>query len=60
MGTSEFVLEGGARQIVIDPAHLVKSHMGPRQATNWGYDDLGVTNNLVGVPALKNNWYEKK
>lgn len=60
MGATSFVLEGGARQIVIDPAHLIKSHMGVRQPTNWGYDDLGVTNTLVGVPVLKNNWYEKK
>ncbi len=57
---SDVVLTGGARQIVIDPAHMVKSAMGPRQKTNWGYDDLGVSNSLVGVPVLTNNWYVKK
>lgn len=55
----DVVLTGGARQIVIDPAQMVKSALGPRQKTNWGYDDLGVSNSLVGVPVLANNWYVK-
>jgi hypothetical protein len=55
----DVVLTGGARQIVIDPDHLVRSALGPREKTNWGYDDLGVKNNLVGVPELLNNWYSK-
>ena len=57
---ADVVLVGGARQIVVDPAHMVKSAFGPRQKTNWGYDDLGVTNNLVGVPVLTNNWFVSK
>lgn len=56
---SDVVLTGGARQIVIDPAHMVKSALGPRQKTTWGYDDLGVGNRLVGVPVLTNNWFAK-
>jgi hypothetical protein len=59
MDGTNYVLEGGARQIVIDPAHLEKAHMGPRQKTGWGYGDLGATISLVGVPIQKNNWYEK-
>ena len=51
---TDFVLEGGARQIVIDPAHMARSQISRRQSTNWDYDDLGVSNNLVGVPVLKN------
>lgn len=53
---TDYVLEGGARQIVIDPAHLDKSHLSARRKTNWGYDDLGKTNSLVGVPVQRNNW----
>lgn len=53
LGTN-IVLEGGARQIVIDPRHMVTSQIGQRQSTDWGYDDLGNTNNLVGVPVLAN------
>lgn len=54
---TDVVLVGGARQIVIDPAHMLKSQMGPRQPTKWGYNDLGVTNKLVGIPVLKNSWF---
>ena len=57
---TDYVLEGGARQIVIDPAHLEKAHLSPRQKTGWGYDDLGTTNSLVGVPVQRNNWFAKK
>lgn len=60
MDGTNYVLEGGAHQIVIDPAHLQKSHLGPRQKTDWGYDDLGTSASLVGVPVQKNYWYEKK
>jgi hypothetical protein len=51
---TKYVLEGGARQIIVDPAHLDRSHVGARQKTGWGYDDLGTTNSLVGVPVQKN------
>lgn len=52
---TNYVLEGGARQIVIDPAHLDKVHLSTRQKTGWGYDDLGKTNSLVGVPIQRNH-----
>jgi hypothetical protein len=57
---TDYVLEGGARQIVVDPAHLEKSHLGPRQKTGWGYDELGTANSFVGVPVLKNSLIERK
>jgi hypothetical protein len=56
---TDYVLEGGARQIVLDPAHLEQSYLSPRKKTRWGYDDLGVQNSLVGVPVQKNNWDSK-
>jgi hypothetical protein len=52
---TDFVLEGGARQIVIDPAHLENSHISARRKTGWGYDELGTTNSLVGVPVQRNH-----
>jgi hypothetical protein len=52
---TKYVLEGGARQIVVDPAHLDKVHLSTRQKTGWGYDDLGKVNSLVGVPVQRNN-----
>jgi hypothetical protein len=55
-----FFLEGGYRQIVVDPTHLEKSFVGKRQATGWGYSNFGETTDLVGVPTLKNNWFEAK
>lgn len=58
MEGTDFVLEGGARQIVVDPAHLEKSYLGARQKTGWGYDDLGYTNDLIGIPVQTNNWRE--
>lgn len=60
MAGSKYVLEGGARQIVVNPADLQKGLMGKRQPTNWGYGDFGRTSSLVGVPVLKNHWYGKK
>lgn len=53
----EFSLEGGAIQIVLDPAMLQSSNISARKATGWGYgdDELGHTIDLVGVPVLKNN-----
>lgn len=54
MRGSDYVLEGGARQIVVDPAHIDKSHLSARSKTGWGYDDLGKTNRLVGVPVQRN------
>ena len=60
MEKTSYVLEGGARQIVVNPADLEKGMMGKRQLTNWGYGDFDQTTSLVGVPVLKNNWYESK
>lgn len=54
MRGADYVLEGGARQIVIDPAHIDKSYISARSKTGWGYDDLGKTNGLVGVPVQRN------
>ena len=51
-----YFLEGGAAQIVINPADLDRAFVGKRQKTGWGYDDLGTKNDLVGVPTLKNNF----
>lgn len=59
VGTN-YYLEGGARQIVLDPAHLDKGMLGKRQPTNWGYSSFGETLDLVGVPTLKNYWFESK
>jgi hypothetical protein len=61
-GGKKFVLEGGARQIVLDPTDLDKAHLGKRGSTGWpgGYSNFGEKLSMVGVPTLKNNWYEKK
>lgn len=56
----KFFLEGGARQIVLNPADLEKGYLGKRQPTGWGYSNLGETTDMVGVPNLANNWYEPK
>lgn len=52
--------QGGAIQIVIDPADFDKRFMEKRQLTGWKYDDLGNINALVGVPTLMNKWDIKK
>jgi len=57
-GRDVFVLEGGARQIVLDPKDLDKSYVSQRQSTQWGYNDLGDSMSKVGVPTLTNNWRE--
>ncbi|MDO3555561.1 hypothetical protein [Ralstonia pseudosolanacearum] len=52
----EYVLEGGANQIVLDPTHLQPEHLGKRQPTNWGYTDFpGETDEFLGLPKLTNN-----
>lgn len=55
MHGTKYVLEGGARQVVVDPSHLDKVHLSARRKTGWGYDDLGKTNSFVGVPVQRNN-----
>ncbi len=57
-GGKKFFLEGGARQIVLDPKDLDKAHMGKRQPTGWGYGEAGESVSMVGVPTLKNYWFE--
>lgn len=54
-----YKLEGGARQIVLDPNDLNMEYLGKRQPTNWGYSSFGETIDLLGVPILKNNWFGK-
>jgi hypothetical protein len=56
MKNTNYVLEGGAIQIVVDPSHLEKARIASRKKTNWGYDELGTTNGFVGVPVQLNNW----
>lgn len=53
---TDYVLEGGARQIVIEPSHLEKAYVAERKKTGWGYDDLGTQNDLVGVPVQRNHF----
>jgi len=59
-GGKKFFLEGGGRQIVLDPADLQKEFLGKRQPTHWGYSNFGETMDMVGVPTLTNNWAEGK
>lgn len=56
---TDIVLEGGAIQLVVDPAHLKMEGMSKRMPTNWKYGDFGPEPSLVGVPKLENNWYKK-
>jgi hypothetical protein len=53
---TNYVLEGGAVQLVVDPSYMEKVHISPRQRTEWGYDELGTKNDFVGVPVQMNNW----
>lgn len=51
-------LDGGAEQIVVNPADLQRGHLGPRQFTGWGYDEGDIQVDLVGVPILQHHWFE--
>ncbi|MEC5321026.1 hypothetical protein VSX61_19155 [Brenneria populi subsp. brevivirga] len=52
------LLQGGANQILLDPAQLKREGLGPRRKTGWGYRDFtDEANSFVGVPQLKTNWY---
>lgn len=55
---TEFTLEGGAEQIVLDPAHLDISSISKRKRTGWGYGDTTHKPDLTGVPQLLNNWFK--
>ncbi|MDG3821222.1 hypothetical protein L5B88_29950, partial [Pseudomonas aeruginosa] len=49
--TSEYVLEGGGMQLVIDPTHLQLENFGKRRPTTWGYTDFqGESNEFLGLP----------
>jgi len=55
-GHPQYVLEGGANQIVLDPTKLHPEFIGKRQPTNWGYTDFpGETDEFLGLPKLTNN-----
>ena len=53
---NKFWLEGGAEQLVVNPADLRPAFVGQRQFTGWGYDEGDIEVNLVGVPILQTNW----
>ncbi len=53
---NELWLEGGAEQLVINPADLNRAHLKPREFTGWSYDSFNVEVGLVGVPILQTNW----
>jgi hypothetical protein len=59
----EIKLEGGAVQIVLDPAQLQKEYLGKRQLTNWGYTDAELAHDpdvFIGIPRLVHNWFVPK
>lgn len=54
-----YILEGGGKQIVLDPKDLNAAYLSQRKPTNWGYDSglkTGQGANLVGIPILTNFW----
>lgn len=54
---SKYFLEGGAKQLVIEPTDLAKEYMGKRQLTGWGTSD-GMTREVdfTGLPVVTHNW----
>jgi hypothetical protein len=53
---NSFWLDGGAEQVVVNPALLDPKIASKREFTGWGYDDSDIEVNLVGVPILERNW----
>lgn len=53
-----FFLEGGAEQILVNPADLDQRFLNARRPTGWGYDELGEQVSMIGVPVLTTNWRE--
>jgi hypothetical protein len=51
-----FWLEGGAEQIVVNPADLRKEFASKRQYTPWPAEESDIDVRLVGVPELQSNW----
>lgn len=54
-----FWLQGGHEQLVVNPADMPRTYYGKREFTGWGYDEGNIEVNLVGVPILQHNWFEK-
>jgi hypothetical protein len=53
---NKFWLEGGAEQLVVNPADLQREFVSERKFTGWGYEEGDIEVNLVGVPILQTNW----
>jgi hypothetical protein len=51
-----FWLEGGAEQIVVNPADLHKEFASKRKYTPWPAEESDIDVRLVGVPELQSNW----
>lgn len=49
-------LEGGGDQIVLDGKALDPKLASARKPTGWGYDEINIQANLIGVPILQNQW----
>lgn len=53
-----FLLEGGAEQIVVNPADLKREFTSDRKYTGWAAEGGDIDVLLVGVPELRANWFE--
>lgn len=53
---NSFWLDGGAEQIIVNPALLDPKLASKREFTGWGYDDSDIEVSLIGVPILQTNW----
>jgi hypothetical protein len=49
-----FWVDGGAEQIVVNPADLKRAGMSKRELTNWTDGSADIEVSLVGVPSLTN------
>lgn len=49
-------LEGGGVQIVVNPKDLDQKFASARMPTGWGYDEINIQANLIGVPILQTQW----
>jgi hypothetical protein len=57
---SNYVLQGGATQIVLDPTQLHLENFGKRKPTGWGYTDFtGETDEFLGLPKLTHKMDER-
>lgn len=56
MKGTDYVLQGGGKQIVLDPGLLQPEYLGKRKPTGWGYTDFpGESDEFLGLPKLTNN-----